>query len=191
MSVVPKHIDGLCPMLNLRWFNHYMQMPIFKFKTPTTKVDRFSFEINLLHFEVGWHAWYNLHFSLHTNQYQCVSWLFFTGMIRYWMTFCSLCNPSIFSNSGSIIGGLFTSSHTNRCHHYYPLKTLLPQRALKLKDSFMWSKSTFCLIILLLMSKFLVDHVTGQSRPNYLCQTRGELQPNTPTYLQDGTFFLT
>ena len=33
MFVVPKHTGGLCPILNLKCFNHFMHIPSFKMPT--------------------------------------------------------------------------------------------------------------------------------------------------------------
>ena len=31
--VVPKHTGGLWPILNIKWFNHYLHIPSFKMST--------------------------------------------------------------------------------------------------------------------------------------------------------------
>ena len=77
--VVPKHIGGLCPILNLKHFNHFMHIP--SFKMPTLKnvwqliqQGDFAFSIDLqdayLHVPIVKHHHHFLRFVWHNVPYQ-------------------------------------------------------------------------------------------------------------------------
>ena len=79
MFVVPKHTGGLEPILNLKHFNHYMQIP--SFKMPTLKHVQqliqhgdYAFSIDLqdayLHVPIVKHLCHFLHFVWHNVPYQ-------------------------------------------------------------------------------------------------------------------------
>ena len=79
MFVVPKHTGGLCPILNLKCFNHYMHIP--SFKMPSLKniwqliwQDDFAFSIDLqdayLHVPIVKHHHHFLCFVWHNVSYQ-------------------------------------------------------------------------------------------------------------------------
>ena len=65
--------------------------------------------------------------------------------------------------------GMLTSSHTNHCQHFYPLGNPLPLAASRFNTfNYPWtcqvSYASFpSTLVPLVQSKFLVEHVTGQS----------------------------
>ena len=103
MFVVPKHTGGLCPILNLKHFNHFMHFP--SFKMPTLKNvwqliqhDDFAFSIDLqdsyLHVSIVKHHCHFLHFVWCNVPYQWKVLPF--GLATAPRLFTSLTKPILF-----------------------------------------------------------------------------------------------
>ena len=103
MFVVPKHTGGLCPILNLKHFNHFMCIP--SFKMPTLKniwqliqQGDFAFSIDLqdtyLHVPIVKHHHHFLHFVWHNVPYQWKVLPF--GLATAPRVFTSLMKPILF-----------------------------------------------------------------------------------------------
>ena len=101
--VVPKHTGGLCPILNLKHFNHYMHIP--SFKMPTLKnvwqliqQGDFAFSIDLqdvyLHIPIVKHHCLFLCFVWHNVPYQWKVLPF--GLATAPRVFTSLTKPILF-----------------------------------------------------------------------------------------------
>ena len=103
MFVVPKHTGGLCPILNLKHFNHYMHIP--SFKMPTLKniwqliqQGDHAFSIDLqdayLHVPIVKHHHHFLQFVWHNVPYQ---WkVLSSGLATVPRVFTSLSKPILF-----------------------------------------------------------------------------------------------
>ena len=103
MFVVPKHTQGLHPILNLKHFNHFMHIPSFKMPTlehvqQLIQQGNYAFSIDLqdayLHVPIVKHHHHFLHFVWHSVPYQ---W----KVLPYWLAtapsiFTSLMKPILF-----------------------------------------------------------------------------------------------
>ena len=79
MFVVPKHTDGLWPILNHKYFNHYLHIPSFKMCTirhvlQVIQLGNYAFSIDLQdafpHIPIAKHHHYFLQFVWHNMPYQ-------------------------------------------------------------------------------------------------------------------------
>ena len=103
MFVVPKYTGGLCPILSLKHFNHYMHIPSFKMPTlenvwQLIQQGEFAFSIDLqdayLHIPIIKHYCYFLHFVWHNVPYQWKVLPF--GLATAPRVFTSLMKPILF-----------------------------------------------------------------------------------------------
>ena len=101
--MVPKHTGGLCPILNLKHFNHYIHIPSFKMPTlkniqQLNQQGDFAFSIDLqdayFHVPIVKHHCHFLHFVWYNVPYQWKVLPF--GLATAPRVFTSLTKPILF-----------------------------------------------------------------------------------------------